>query len=98
MVDERKLLCSLYAAAWGATRASSEPKYARLAQHSMRAFDEPFKTFVEYFKEAAPSLATLVVAMLPNVTLACGGAARHAALKKHFHTTKILYTVFPYFF
>ena len=74
MVDERKLVCALYAAAHACARGSSEPKFGRLAQQSLRSYDEPFKTVQAVFADYVPQLGTLVKNLVTNVMLVAGGS------------------------
>ena len=74
MVDDRRLVCSLYAAAHACARGSSEPKFARLAQQSLRTYDEPFRSVGAVLADYVPVVGTLVKNVLKHVLLIVGGS------------------------
>lgn len=74
MIEEKKMICSLYAAAHWCARGSSEPKFSRLAQ-LVRYFDEPVKSLNEQFKEYVKVFADIVARSLPTVQLGVSGAS-----------------------
>lgn len=75
MMDERKLVCALYAAAHSCARSSSEPRFPRLAQLVARHFEEPVRSLIEQFKEFAAPIASVVTQSLKTVELGVNGAA-----------------------
>ncbi|KAJ8604979.1 hypothetical protein CTAYLR_006889 [Chrysophaeum taylorii] len=91
MIEQRKQLCSLFAAAHYALKGSSEPRFSRLAM-ALRTFDEPVRALTEQFREYAKPLAEIVAQSLPTVALGANGAGdlvRRSALSAHEDTASL---------
>lgn len=75
MMDERRLVCALYAAAHSCARSSNEPRFARLAQLVARHFEEPVRSLTEQFKDFAAPMASVLTQSLTTLQLGASGAA-----------------------